>query len=990
MPKSVIRIHGAREHNLKNIDLELPKGKLIVFTGLSGSGKSSLAMDVIYAEGQRRYLESLSSYARQFLGELKKPAVERIEGLAPAIAIDQKTVSHNPRSTVGTVTEIYDYLRLLYARVGTPHCPKCGQKLESQTIDQIVDNILNRIKQFFETASKKQKELGFRAFVVAPLFEYKKGAFEDTFLSLRKLGWNNIIVDGKLVDLAVGLPTLDKNKRHTILVVVDTLFIPQANINDPEFLRLFKSRLFQTIDAALGLEPNLVRLIEVNGNLPGVKLEQKTLELDYSTKLYCHKCNISLPEFEPAHFSFNSPKGACPVCNGLGVIKKVSEDLVLDKSKSIAQGGIIPFRKMYERDTVFKRLLNKVLDTYNIPTTIPLKNLTRAKLDILLYGTGEELYDITYYSSKDGSKRIMQLKWEGIINNLERRYLETQSEFIRSEIEKYMIAVTCSECNGARLKHESLGVKVGGLNIYELSSLSILDFYEFLQKIEKELTPTKQQIAKPILREVLTRAKFLIDVGLGYLTLSRSATTLSGGEAQRIRLASQIGTGLTDVIYVLDEPSIGLHARDQHRLIQTLKKLRDLNNTVIVVEHDKDTIQNADLVVDFGPGAGADGGKVVAYGTPKQVAKDKNSVTGPYLSGKKTVSKNVKKLLKKQGIDPAKRVERKGAIELRKVSTHNLKDITVKFPLGKFTVITGVSGSGKSSLVVETLYPALRKVLGQKVYTSDAKYDSIFISGTIDKVIFIDQSPIGRTPRSNPATYTKVFDEIRYLFAQTKEAKIRGYAPGRFSFNVPGGRCEACKGEGQIKVEMQFMPDVYIECEVCKGKRYVSEVLEVKYKGKNIADILDMSVSEALEFFKDIPAIARKLKVLEEVGLGYIKLGQPAPTLSGGEAQRVKLAAELNKKVTGRTVYILDEPTTGLHFADIEKLLVVLKRLAFAGNTVIVIEHNLEFIKEADWVIDLGPEGGDEGGQIIFEGPVSELAYCKKSYTGKFLRSLLR
>ncbi len=993
---SYIRVIGAKQHNLKNINVNIPKGKLVVFTGLSGSGKSSLAMDVIYAEGQRRYLESLSSYARQFLGELKKPEVESIEGLSPAIAIDQKTVSHNPRSTVGTVTEIYDYLRLLYARIGIPHCPSCGHRLESQTIDQIVDNIIAKIKDFFKNSKGKVLEYGYRAYLVAPLFELKKGTFEQTFLGLRKKGWNLVVVDGNLVDLNLSLPSLDKNKKHTIEVVIDTIFVGKSEIKDSEFLKGLRSRLFQSVDSALGLEPSVVRLVELNSNTPGIDIANKTQVFDYSTKLYCHKCNIAVPELEPAHFSFNSPKGACSVCNGLGVIKKVSEELVLDKEKSITNGGIIPYRRIYEKDNFFSRLLLKVADKHNIPLSVPVGKLTRGMLDVLLYGTGDKLYEVHYFSSKDGSKRVVQVKWEGIINNLERRYRETQSEFVRSEIEKYMVAKTCDACGGARLNLTSLGVTVGGLNIYELGELSIEDFYEYMQKLPNELSLGHKKIATQVLKEILTRTKFLIDVGLGYLTLNRSATTLSGGEAQRIRLASQIGTGLTDVIYVLDEPSIGLHARDQHRLIETLKRLRDLNNTVIVVEHDKDTILNADYVIDFGPGAGEKGGKIVAEGSPDEIKKSPKSVTGPYLSGKKDISKNVKKLLNKtlnnngnnkKVLKPENRsASKRGVIKLTGVTTHNLKNINVEFPLGKFITVTGVSGSGKSSLVVETLYPALKKMLGQKIKEQSGEYKSIFVSENIDKVIFIDQSPIGRTPRSNPATYTKVFDEIRQLFAMTQQAKVRGYKPGRFSFNVPGGRCEACRGEGQIKVEMQFMPDVYIECEVCHGTRYTSEVLEVKYKGKNISEVLNMSVDEAFEFFKDIPALNRKLKVLKEVGLGYIKLGQPAPTLSGGEAQRVKLSSELNKRSTGKTIYILDEPTTGLHFADIEKLLVVLKRLVIKGNTVIVIEHNLDFIKQADWIIDLGPEGGDAGGQIIFSGSVEQIKKCKKSYTGKFLK----
>ena len=979
-----IKIRGAREHNLKNINLDLPKGKYIVFSGLSGSGKSTLAMDVIYAEGQRRYLESLSSYARQFLGELKKPDVDRIEGLSPAIAIDQKTASHNPRSTVGTVTEIYDYLRLLYARIGVPHCPSCGRELTRQTVDQIVDSILKKVQDFYASSAYKQFwDYGFRAAIVAPVVMGRKGRFEPLFVNLRKQGWYLVYVDGVLYDLKLGLPPLDKNVKHTIYVVVDFLIAGQKDD--------VRSRVFQAVDQARSLEPKLVKLLiflNKESKLPrelGDFVQQK----DFSTALYCPVCDISLRDFEPRDFSFNSPYGACEACNGLGIIKKIDENLLLDKEKSVSEGGILPLRSFYDRDSFLKQLLLKVCERHKIPCGVPLKHLTRKKLDILLYGDLRP-YEVAYYSSKDGSKRIVETRWEGIANNLERRYRETQSEFIRSEIEKYMSSVTCDVCGGARLKRAPLAVTVGGLNIYELTTLSVSDFIEFLDSLESQLSDKEKQIATPIIKEIKTRAEFLKDVGLSYLTLARSANTLSGGEAQRIRLASQIGTGLTNVIYVLDEPSIGLHARDQRRLIDTLKKLRDLNNTVIVVEHDMDTILNADWVVDFGPGAGEKGGEVVAQGTPSQVMKNPASVTGPYLSGKKSVAKNVKKGIKKLEEELKKKnllvkSENRGFIEIRGAKTHNLKDITVKFPLGKFICVTGVSGSGKSSLVVETLYPALKKSLGQRVSAVNAKYKGVFISEQIDKVIFIDQSPIGRTPRSNPATYTKVFDDIRSLFAQTEEARLRGYRPGRFSFNVPGGRCEACRGEGQIKIEMQFMPDIYIECDVCRGKRYTSEVLEVKYKGKSIADVLDMSVDTALEFFGHIPYIKRKLQVLSDVGLGYIKLGQPAPTLSGGEAQRVKLAAELNKRATGKTVYILDEPTTGLHFADIEKLILVLKRLVLLGNTVIVIEHNLDFIAQADHIIDLGPEGGEQGGQVVCQGDVKTLAKCSKGYTGKFL-----
>jgi len=983
-----IIIKGARENNLKNIDVEIPKNKYVVFTGLSGSGKSSLAMDTIYAEGQRKYVESLSSYARQFLGDLRKPDVDKIDGLSPAIAIDQKTVSHNPRSTVGTITEIYDYLRLLYARVGIAHCPNCGAVLTSQTIDEVVTTLLKNIESGLAT-DNVVKRFTYRAMICAVPVSGRKGEYEQVFMNLRKQGWNLVRVDGTYYDLQQILPQLDKYKNHNIEVVVDTLTVGASTMSDETQRQELKTRIFQSVESALKIEPTFVRVLEIRDPIPGIPARPTSLlESDFSVTKSCKNCGISVPDFEPRDFSFNSPHGACPECSGLGVIKKISTEEVIDENRSVFGGGIVPYAKMMERDSFFKRLMEMVADEHSIPLHIPVSQLTEGKINILLYGTGDQKYKITYYSSQDGTERTLHAKYEGIIPNLERRYRETQSEYIRTEIEKFMTTVTCPECNGTRLKKIALAVRVNDQNIAELSNRTIASFHDIVSNLKKTLDNKSQIIAEGIIREINSRSKFLLDVGLDYLTVSRSASTLSGGEAQRIRLASQIGTGLSGVIYVLDEPSIGLHARDQHRLIQTLKNLRDLGNSVIVVEHDKDTMLNADMVLDFGPGAGAGGGNVVAQGTPEELMKSKTSVTGPYLKDELLVKKNVKKLLAKmpEKKDPSvKPPAHDRYIEIKGASTHNLKEVRTKFPLGKFICVTGVSGSGKSSLVVETLLPALRKTFGFKVDSADTKYENVFVSGTIDKTLYIDQSPIGRTPRSNPATYTKVFDDIRELFAQTKDAKVRGYTASRFSFNLKGGRCEACKGEGKIKIEMQFMPDVYIDCDVCHGKRYVSEVLQVYFKGKNIADVLDMSITEAREFFKDVPLIREKMDVLLQVGLGYIKLGQSAPLLSGGEAQRVKLASELGKRATGKTVYILDEPTTGLHFVDIEKLVAVLKTLVKSGNTVIVIEHNLDFIMEADWIIDVGPEGGEAGGQIMFEGSVEQL---KKSdtWTGRMLK----
>jgi len=993
-----LSIHGARENNLKNISVDLPKNKLIVFTGLSGSGKSSLAMDTIYAEGQRKYVESLSAYARQFLGELRKPDVDKIDGLSPSIAIDQKTVSHNPRSTVGTITEIYDYLRLLYARVGIAHCPECGAVLTSQTIDQVVDGLLAKVKREYASDKIVQK-FGFRFMITAAPISGRKGEYEQVFMNLRKQGWNVVRVDGEYIDLKMMLPQLDKYKQHDIEVVVDTLSISKNVLDSENLLKEVRSRIFQSVEAALKLQPTFVRILEIRDKVLGISAKPSAVLVnDYSVTKSCKQCGISVPDFEPRDFSFNSPHGACPECDGLGVIKKISTEGIVDGKRSILAGGIMPYAKMLERDSYFRRLLEMVCEDHSVSIHTPVSMLTEGKLDLILYGTGEQKYKVTYYSSQDGTERSLHAKYEGIIPNLERRYKETNSEFIRTEIEKFMTTVSCPTCKGNRLKDIVLAVTVSDKNIAELCDLTIKDFSDVVEKFPKDLGVKSLAIATPVVREILLRSQFLLDVGLEYLTVSRTATTLSGGEAQRIRLASQIGTGLSGVIYVLDEPSIGLHARDQHRLITTLKHLRDLGNTVIVVEHDRDTILSADLVVDFGKGAGEHGGEIIAMGSPAEIMKSKTSVTGPYLAGKKSIAIEVEKLMKENfsknkklnAFLATRQLARQADryIEISGAKTHNLKDLTVKFPLGKFVCVTGVSGSGKSSLVVETLLPVLKKTLGFRTDSPDTVFKNLYVSDVVDKMLYIDQSPIGRTPRSNPATYTKVFDDIRELFAQTKDSKVHGYTASRFSFNLRGGRCEACKGEGKIKIEMQFMPDVYIDCDVCFGKRYVSEVLEVMYKGKNISDVLNMSVDEAAGFFSEMSMIREKFEMLQQVGLGYLKLGEPAPMLSGGEAQRVKLSAELGRRSTGKTIYILDEPTTGLHFADIEKLVAVLKTLVATGNSVFVIEHNLDFIKEADYLIDLGPEGGNGGGEVVATGTVGDIRKNPRSWTGKMLKEL--
>ena len=938
-----IIIKGAKEHNLKNINLEIPRDKLVVITGLSGSGKSSLAFDTLYAEGQRRYVESLSSYARQFLGLMEKPDVESIEGLSPAISIDQKTTSKNPRSTVGTVTEIYDYIRLLYARIGVPYCPNCGKKIEKQSIDQIVDNVM-------------KLDEGTRIQVLAPVVRSRKGEYTKLFEDLQKDGFARVRVDGDIYELTdMENIKLDKNKKHEIEIVVDRLVIK------PEIT----ARLTESIEIALKHADNLV-LIDVVGD--------KTIL--YSCNYACPDCGFSFPELTPRMFSFNNPYGACPKCSGIGYLMKMDEDLIIpDKNKTLYDGvKAFGSSTMKKGDTMARMYFESIGKHYGVDIkNKKIKDLPRDFLDKILYGTGDEEIDFEY-ASYAGVRRFTA-PFEGVIPTLERRHNETKSQGMRDFYEMYMSNMHCDECNGARLKKEILCIKIGGKNINELTDMSIRHIQEFLRNLE--LTDSQKMIAEMILKEVDARLQFLIDVGLEYLTLSRSAGTLSGGEAQRIRLATQIGSGLTGVLYILDEPSIGLHQRDNDKLIATLKKLRDLGNTLIVVEHDEDTMYAADQIIDIGPGAGVHGGNVMAQGTAEEIKQVKGSITGDYLSGRKQIH-----------VPSKRRKGNKKCIEVVGATENNLKNISVKFPLGVFTCVTGVSGSGKSTLVNEVLYKNIAQQLNG-ASEKPGKCKQIKGLDNIDKIINIDQSPIGRTPRSNPATYTGAFDLIRDIFAGTNEAKMRGYEKGRFSFNVSGGRCESCNGDGVHKIEMHFLPDVYVPCEVCKGKRYNRETLEVKYKGKNIADVLDMTVEEALEFFENIPKIKQKIQTLYDVGLGYIKLGQPSTTLSGGEAQRVKLATELSKRATGKTLYILDEPTTGLHIADVHRLVDILQRLVDTGNSIIVIEHNLDLIKTADHIIDLGPEGGDAGGEVVAVGTPEQICRNEKSYTGKFLKKYL-
>ncbi|PWT31140.1 excinuclease ABC subunit UvrA [Limosilactobacillus reuteri] len=938
MANDKIIIHGARAHNLKNIDITIPKNKLVVVTGLSGSGKSSLAFDTLYAEGQRRYVESLSAYARQFLGQMDKPDVDSIDGLSPAISIDQKTTSHNPRSTVGTVTEINDFLRLLWARVGTPICPNDNIPITSQSPEQMVDRVLELPERT-------------RLQILSPVVRDKKGTQKKVFETIKREGFVRVQVDGETYDLD-SVPELDKNKKHTVNVVIDRIIIKEG----------IRSRLFDSFESALRLSDGYA-IADVIGGDP----------IPFSEQYACPICGFTVGELEPRLFSFNAPTGACPECEGLGLKLEVDIDLVVpDQTKTLKEGAIVPWNPISSQ--YYPQMLEQFCKSVGIDMDTPFNKLSKKQQQQILYGNGEIPFHF-HYENDFGGIRDVDVPFEGVINNISRRYRETNSDFTREQMRKYMTELPCPVCHGYRLNQRALAVKIDGRNIGEVSALSISDSLEFFKNIK--LSAQKNEIAKPILKEIIDRLTFMKNVGVEYLTLSRSARTLSGGEAQRIRLATQIGSNLSGVMYVLDEPSIGLHQRDNDRLIESLKAMRDLGNTLIVVEHDEDTMRAADYIVDIGPGAGENGGQVMAAGTPKQVMRSRKSLTGQYLSGKKFIP-----VPQERRIGNGKKITITGAAE------NNLKDITVDFPLGEFICVTGVSGSGKSTLV----NMILKRVLAQKLNNNSAKsgkYKSISGVENIEKVINIDQSPIGRTPRSNPATYTGVFDDIRELFAQTNQAKMRGYTKGRFSFNVKGGRCEACRGDGIIKIEMNFLPDVYVPCEVCHGTRYNSETLEVEYKGKNIAEVLNMTVSEALDFFSAIPKIKRKLQTIEDVGLGYVHLGQPATTLSGGEAQRMKLAAELHRQSHGKSFYILDEPTTGLHMDDIKRLLAVLQRLVDAGNTVLVIEHDLDVVKSADWLIDLGPEGGAGGGNVVATGTPEQVAEVKGSYTGKYLKEML-
>lgn len=939
MNKEYIKIRGANENNLKNISLDIPRGKLVILTGLSGSGKSSLAFDTIYAEGQRRYMESLSSYARMFLGQMEKPDVESIEGLSPAISIDQKSTNRNPRSTVGTVTEVYDYLRLLYARVGTIHCPKCGKQIEKQSIDQMVDRILELAE-------------GTKFQVLAPIVKGKKGRHEKVLAQAKKSGYVRVVIDGNAYELSEDIE-LDKNIKHSIEIVIDRLVIREG----------IQKRLTESLENALHLADGYALIDVIGGE-----------SINFSQNFACPDCGISIEEPEPRTFSFNNPFGACPDCVGLGYTMEFSEDLIIpDKSLSINQGAItvMGWQSSSDKKSFSNALLRALCDRFNFDLDTPFEDYPEEIKNIILYGTDVEV-NVEYTGQRGHG--VYPIAFEGLIKNVEKRYRETFSETAKAEYEQYMRILPCKTCKGKRLKKEALAVTVGDKNIFDATDTSIANFNLFMEELK--LSPTKQAIGMQIIKEIRNRVNFLIDVGLDYLSLSRNTGTLSGGEAQRIRLATQIGSGLVGVCYILDEPSIGLHQRDNDKLLGTLKHLRDLGNSVIVVEHDEDTMFEADHIVDIGPGAGSHGGEVVAQGDVKAIMKCKNSITGQYLSKKIVIPV------------PKERRKPTGTLRVCGAAENNLKNIDVDFPIGVMTCVTGVSGSGKSSLVNEILYKALAKKLN-RAHTIPGKHKSISGIENLDKVIDIDQSPIGRTPRSNPATYTGVFDMIRDLFAATTEAKAKGYAKGRFSFNVKGGRCESCSGDGIIKIEMHFLPDVYVPCEVCGGKRYNRETLEVKYKGKSIHDVLEMTVEEALEFFEHIPTIQRKIQTLVDVGLSYIKLGQSSTKLSGGEAQRIKLATELSRRGTGKTVYILDEPTTGLHFADVHKLVEILRRLSEGGNTVIVIEHNLDVIKTADHIIDIGPEGGDGGGRVIACGTPEEIVEVKESYTGKYLKRYL-
>ena len=938
--KQFIKIRGARENNLKNLNVDIPRNELVVLTGLSGSGKSSLAFDTIYAEGQRRYMESLSSYARQFLGQMEKPDVESIEGLSPAISIDQKSTNRNPRSTVGTVTEIYDYFRLLYARIGIPHCPKCGREIARQTVDQMVDQILSLPERT-------------RIQLLAPVVRGRKGRHEKLLEQARKSGYVRVMIDGNQYELSEEIQ-LDKNIKHNIEIVVDRLVIKDG----------IRQRLTDSIESVLNLAEGLLVVDTMDGN-----------KMTFSQSFSCPDCGISIDEIEPRSFSFNNPFGACPCCAGLGYRMEFDEDLLIpDKSKSIEQGAIavMGWQSCTTKGSFTRALLEALAEEYDFRLDTPFEEYSQKVHDVIIRGTGDHAVKVHYKGQR--SEGIYDVKFEGLIRNVERRYRETGSDTIKAEYETFMRVTPCPECKGKRLKPESLAVTVGDKNIYEATNMSVLNLQEFLQNLQ--LTPSQEAIGHQVLKEIRARVGFLVNVGLEYLSLSRATATLSGGEAQRIRLATQIGSGLVGVAYILDEPSIGLHQRDNDKLLKTLCHLRDLGNTLIVVEHDEDTMRAADCIVDIGPGAGEHGGELVAMGTAEELMKNPNSITGAYLSGRRKIE------VPKERRKPTGKLVIKGAAE------NNLKNIDVEIPLGVVTCITGVSGSGKSTLINEILYKRLAKELNH-ARTIPGKHKNILGIEQLDKVIDIDQSPIGRTPRSNPATYTGVFDLIRDLFAATADAKARGYKKGRFSFNIRGGRCEACAGDGILKIEMHFLPDVYVPCEVCQGKRYNRETLEVKYKGKSIFDVLNMRVEEAVEFFAPVPAIKRKIETLNDVGLSYLKLGQPSTELSGGEAQRVKLATELSRRSTGKTIYILDEPTTGLHFEDVKKLVEILHRLAEGGNTVVVIEHNLDVIKTANYIIDLGPEGGDRGGTVVAQGTPEEVAENPASYTGQYVKKYL-
>ena len=940
-PRQFIKIRGANENNLKNLDVDIPRNELVVLTGLSGSGKSSLAFDTIYAEGQRRYMESLSSYARQFLGQMEKPDVESIEGLSPAISIDQKSTNRNPRSTVGTVTEIYDYFRLLYARIGIPHCPKCGREIKKQTVDQMVDQLMKLPERT-------------RLQLLAPVVRGRKGTHAKLLEQARKSGYVRVQIDGNLYELSEEIQ-LDKNKKHNIEIVVDRLIVKEG----------IEKRLTDSIETVLNLAEGRLMVDTMDGNI-----------LNFSQSFACPDCGISIDEIEPRSFSFNNPFGACPSCYGLGYKMEFDVDLMIpDKTLSIQEGAItvLGWQSCTDKGSFSRAILDALAEEYGFDLNTPFEQYPQKVQDILIHGTDGKKVKVHYKGQR--GEGVYDVAFEGLIKNVERRYKETGSDSIKQEYETFMRITPCPSCKGQRLKPEALAVTVGDKNIHEVTSLSISSLQRFMDELK--LTPTQEMIGEQVLKEIRARVGFLVNVGLEYLTLSRATGTLSGGEAQRIRLATQIGSGLVGVAYILDEPSIGLHQRDNDKLLATLKHLRDLGNTLIVVEHDEDTMREADCIVDIGPGAGEHGGELVAIGTAEEIMENPNSITGQYLSGKKKIPV------------PKERRKPTGYLTIRKAAENNLKNIDVKIPLGVMTCVTGVSGSGKSSLVNEILYKSLARKLNH-ARTIPGKHKCIEGVEQLDKVINIDQSPIGRTPRSNPATYTGVFDQIRDLFAATSDAKARGYKKGRFSFNVKGGRCEACSGDGILKIEMHFLPDVYVPCEVCHGKRYNRETLEVKYKGKSIYDVLNMTVEEALEFFDHIPSIKRKIQTLYDVGLSYIRLGQPSTELSGGEAQRIKLATELSKRGTGKTIYILDEPTTGLHFADVHKLIEILRRLSEGGNTVVVIEHNLDVIKTADYIIDIGPEGGDQGGTVIASGTPEEIAKNPLSYTGRYVSKYLR